>query len=375
MARRVQKPMMRSIPAAFTLSLVGLACSARYEVGQMDDPIAMGGSPNGGSAAGGAAPSTAGTGSAGPGVGVFSPQCIRIDPAPQPSGELATPQVVWERITTFVWGGTHQPPQALPGQTSYEWAGEIVDQAFAQALDEENGVPGATYFIKRWAGIGDAEDPLEGDYDSQLARDTNVVLEVLLQSSWAPGHAGVFSETAWLEQHQGIPQRGRGVVEAVFARAIPPPPQGIQVDLDPGIPDREALEAQVGNNQPCAACHQIINPVGYALGHFDREGQYRELDHDQEIDTTGELMVDDGQISFDGIADFGAKAADTCEANRALVDGFLRVALTGSNQLYGQAEGVIEANRDGVLQQFVTGGRSYSALVKAYAQSALVLKP
>jgi hypothetical protein len=366
--------MMRSIAAVFALGVAGVACSAQYEIGRMD-LAATGGSSTGGSAAGGAAVGMAGSGSAGAGLGVFSPQCIRTGPAPQPTGELATPDVVWERISTFIWGGAHLPPQTLPEQTSYEWAGEVVDQAFAQALDEVNGVPGATYFVKRWAGIADAEEALEGDYDSQLARDTNVVLEVLLQSSWAPGHAGVFSETAWLERHRGIPQRGRGVVETVFARAIPPPPEGIDFDLDPGIPDREAMEASVGYNQPCVACHQIINPVGYALGHFDRAGQYRELDHDQAIDTTGELMVDEGQISFDGIADFGAKAADTCEANRALVDGFLRVALTGSNDLYGPAEGVVEANRDGVRQQFVTGGRSYSALVKAYAQSALVLKP
>lgn len=341
----------------------------------MDDPIAMGGSSNGGSPASGAAPSMAGTASAGPGVGVFSPQCIRTGPAPRPSGELATPEVVWERISIFIWGGTHQPPQVLPEHTSYEWAGEVVDQAFAQALDEENGVPGASYFIKRWAGLGDAEEALEGDYDSQLARDTNAVLEVLLQSSWAPGHAGVFSETAWLERHRGIPQRGRGVVEAVFARAIPPPPPGIDLELDPGMPERDAIELKLGSNPACMACHQMLNPAGYALGHFDRAGQYRELDHDQLIDTTGQIMADDGQIAFDGIADFGAKAADTCEANLALVDSFLRVALTGSNDLYGPAEGVIEAHRDGVRQQFVAGGRSYSALVKAYAQSALVLKP
>src|SRR5688500_8530581 len=115
--------MMRSLAAAWTLGLVGLACSARYEVGQMN-PEASGGSGASGAQTGGATAAIAGTvndvtdndvggtapiGGATP-TSVFSPQCVQTEPAPRPMGELATPDVVWERISLFVWGGEHVPP-------------------------------------------------------------------------------------------------------------------------------------------------------------------------------------------------------------------------------------------------------------------------
>lgn len=375
--------MMRSLAAAWTFGLVGLACSASYEVGQME-PMASGGFGASGSGAGGATVAVAGTGNNTAGTApiagatptnVFSPQCVQTEPAPRPVGELATPDVVWSRISPFVWGGEHLPPQTLPAATTYEWAGSVVDQAFAQALGDDNGVPGASYFIGRWLDL-DGVESFEGDYDSQLARDSNVLLEVLLQSSWAPGHAGVFSETEWLRRHDGIPQRGSRMLEAVFSRFMPAPPPGVDRSiLDSGMPDREAMELAIASPS-CAACHATMNPLGYALGHFDREGNYRELDHDQPIDTSGSIMVDGREMAFVGIADFGAQAADACEANRAIVDHLLRVAL---QDVIGYeidlAESLVEAHRGGVQQQFVANGRSYSALVKAYARSAIVLEP
>jgi hypothetical protein len=369
--------MMRLKAAVLALSLVGLACSASYEVGQMD-PAAIGGSSAGGSSnPGGAAPTSAGKGSgtaAAAAMGVFSPQCVSNGPAPRPTGELAMPDVVWSRVSKFIWGVEHLPPAALPLETSYGWAGEVVDQGFAAAVAELNGVPGASYFVKRWLKLNDVEEPLAGDYDSQLARGSNVLLEVLLQSSWAPGHAGVFSESAWVKRYRSIPQRGTEISVALLSRNIPPPPPGVNQDLESDLPDRAAIEQAMGS-PVCASCHSLINPLGYALGHFDREGEYRELDHDLPIDTSGTITLDGGQITFDDIADFGGQAADSCEANLAIVDQFFRVALTERGYDGELREMAIEAVRDGAQQQFVIGGRSYSALVKAYAQSAVVLEP
>jgi hypothetical protein len=365
--------MMRPTAAVCALGLAGLACSASYEVGQMD-PAA-----SGGSGAVGAGPAMAGndTGSAGAGKTVqVGPPCIMIDPTrPPPEGELATPDVVWRRISPFVWGGEHAPPQALPAKTTYPWAGDIVHQAFAQALAEVNGVPGASYFIRRWLDLDDTAT-FQGDYDSQLARSSPPVLQVLLQSSWAPGHAGVFSEKPWLQLHEGIPHRGSSMLEAVFSRFLPAAPPGVdQSILDSGMPDREAMEIAV-SSQACAACHAMINPLGYSLGHFDREGNYRTLDHDQPIDASGSIMVDGRELAFVDIADFGAQAANSCEAMRAIVDHLLRVALQDvMGYDAASAESLVEAHRHVVQEQFVLEGYSYTDLVRAYARSPIVLKP
>jgi hypothetical protein len=369
--------MRRRKSGILLMGLAALACSARYEVGQMD-PSAEGGASNGGGTASagtlaGGNASTAGSASA---LGVFGPQCIKTGSPAELTGEFAAPDVVWSRIEKMIWGDAHLPPEALPAQTSYGWAGDVVDQAFEQALAEMNSVPGGSFFVVQWLKLGDAEEPLKGDYDSQLARSTNVMLEVLLQSSWAPGHAGVFSEAAWLLRHQSIPARGAAILEAVFSRVVPAPPPSVDRNvIDVGLQDRAAIEATM-SSPACASCHSLMNPLGYALGHFDRAGNYRELDHDLPIDTTGTFMAD-GQdvIAFDGIADFGAKAADTCHANLSIADGFLRVALTELGYDETTREAAIEANRERVQQAFVAGGRSYPALVKAFAQSALVLRP
>jgi hypothetical protein len=367
--------MMSSKAALLTLSLVGLACSASYEVGQMD-PAAAGGSSAGGSDAGGAPPTSAGRGSGTAGTAAMAPssQCVNTGPAPQPTGELAAPDVVWARVSKLIWGAEHQPPGPLPSLTSYTWAGEVVDQALNAALTQLNAVPGATYFIRRWLELNDVETPLAGDYDSQLASADNVLLEVLLRSSWAPGHTGVFSESTWVKQYRGIPHRGAAISAALFGRILPPPPAGINRELESDMTDRQAIEQAMGSGA-CAGCHSIINPLGYALGHFDRDGNYRELDHNLPIDTSGTIKLDNRDISFDDIADLGAQAADSCEVNSAIVDQFFRVALRERGYTDEATESAVQAQRDGAFQQFMTGGRSYWALVKAYAQSAVVLKP
>lgn len=341
------------------------------------DPAAAGGLSAGGSAAGGAPPASAGKGSGTAGtaaMAAYSSQCVNTGPAPQPTGELATPDVVWSRVSKLVWGVEHQPPRALPSLASYTWAGEVVDQALSAALVEVNGVPGASYFIRRWLELNDLEAPLAGDYESQLASDDTALLEVLLQSSWSPGHTGVFSESAWVKRYRSIPQRGAAIATALLGRSIPPPPPDVNRELESDLQDRAAME-QAMASAVCASCHSMINPLGYALGHFDRDGNYRELDHDLPIDTSGTIKLDNGEISFDDIADFGAQAAESCEANRAIVDQFFRVALMERGYTGEARESVIQAQRDGAYQQFMTGGRSYGALVKAYAQSAAVLKP
>jgi hypothetical protein len=39
----------------------------------------------------------------------------------------------------------------------------------------------------------------------------------------------------------------------------------------------------------CAACHDIIDPIGFALENFDMTGRWRETDAGRPIDPTGEL--------------------------------------------------------------------------------------
>ena len=363
--------MMHWKNGALVLSLAALACSGRYEVGAMD---AAGGTAAGSPGVGGSSPVEGG--SQNNPTGGNSNGCTAAGAPAVLTGTFVAPNLAWSRVSNMIWGSQHEPPQALPETATYEWAGDVVDQAFAEAVADVNGVPGGTFFIEQWLKLDDSTIPLEGDYEAQLARSSNLVLEVLLRTTWAPDRVGVFSEKAWLARHESIPSRGADISGAVFSRMIPAPPQGVNRNiLDPELPDRTAMEAAVSSQVVCTACHNIMNPLGYALGHFDRAGDFRELDHDLPIDTTGSTMLSgDVTLEFDGIADLGEKASNTCDANLAIVDSFMRVALSSLGYDETFREGAIEANRERVARAYFAGGRSYAALVKAFAQSDLVLR-
>jgi hypothetical protein len=88
--------------------------------------------------------------------------------------------------------------------------------------------------------------------------------------------------------------RGKWVVENLIGAHVPTPPPGVETNLDPPpgqqgkMTLRQRLEAH--RVQPdCAACHRIMDPIGFALENFDRTGSWRTLDDGLPVDTRGEL--------------------------------------------------------------------------------------
>jgi hypothetical protein len=60
---------------------------------------------------------------------------------------------------------------------------------------------------------------------------------------------------------------------------------------------RERLAAHRAN-PACASCHDLIDPVGFALENFDAVGRWREIEAGEPIDASGTLP--DGSV-IDGI--------------------------------------------------------------------------
>jgi hypothetical protein len=385
--------MMRCKKGLLLVSLAALACSGRYEVGEMDPAgggsDSAGGSTNTagqGSPGAGAPPSSGGSGSAGSGsagsgsvgsgnasAGGAAPSNCFTAVAPAPlAAPFIDPLALESRVYVFIFGQSPRSTPELPSVTSYEWAGEYVDEAFAMAIAETGGVPGGDYFVKQWLGI-DATEVLEGDYGSTLVADDTSLLAALLQTDLGQGRTGAFSEKVWLGLKPSIPLRGLDMARNVFGLSIPAPPPNIDRAVDPTLQDRAALEGKI-NEPVCVSCHRMFTPLGYALGNFDAAGDYRSLDHDLPIDTSGSYPLMSGAtLDFDGIADFGAKATSTCDANLGVVDRFLHVALTARGYGDESRYQVVDQQRERVQRAFIAGGSTYQALVRAYAQSPLVL--
>jgi hypothetical protein len=192
---------------------------------------------------------------------------------------------------------------------------------------------------------------------------------------------GIFSDQEWLAAYPAISTRGFLMLQALFGQFVPPEPNGLDTDIPtaPGFTRREQMAAHV-SDPSCANCHVMIDPLGVSLEHFDAAGQYREEDAGRPVDASGtyELRASDRRIAFDDIAELGKELEDSCDANLGLASEFIRLALARTDPAYAASEPVtaaFEADRARVQQAFIRGGRSYRALVRAYAQSAAVLRP
>jgi len=102
--------------------------------------------------------------------------------------------------------------------------------------------------------------------------------------------------------------RGNWILENILGSPAPPPPQDVpSLDESAVISDeltvRDRLK-QHRENPSCASCHNLMDPVGFALEHFDAVGQWRELEAGRPVDAAGGLP--DGS-SFTGVA--GLEAA------------------------------------------------------------------
>lgn len=117
--------------------------------------------------------------------------------------------------------------------------------------------------------------------------------------------------------------RGKYLRERVLCQAVAPPPDDIDINLDPeeaeGKTLRERLE-QHRKDPACAACHSFIDPPGYLFEHFDSVGAYRTLDAGYPIDASGDL---DGSPLSDA-RDLAAMLATDPRVGRCIVTQLYR---------------------------------------------------
>ena len=98
--------------------------------------------------------------------------------------------------------------------------------------------------------------------------------------------------------------RGKFVDNMLLCRVIPPPPPGVAplpAVAPPGSTVRQILTTH--RAQPmCSSCHNIMDPLGFAMENFDSSGAYRTTDNGQPIDASGTL----DSLAFNNLAELGA---------------------------------------------------------------------
>jgi hypothetical protein len=140
-------------------------------------------------------------------------------------------------------------------------------------------------------------------------------------------HAGVLTVTSYANRTSPV-LRGKWILENVLNAPPPPPPADVpnlkEHPADKPVSMRAQLE-QHRANPNCAGCHARMDPLGFALEHFDAIGAWREKDGDLPIDPSGALP--DGR-SFAGINELVATLkAEPAAFTECLAEKMLTYAL------------------------------------------------
>jgi len=120
--------------------------------------------------------------------------------------------------------------------------------------------------------------------------------------------------------------RGRWVLDALMCAPPPPPPDTVK------LPSEDVIAATSGRaflenhrkDPVCAACHNSMDPIGLALENYDAIGAWRDTDHGQPIDASGNLP--DG-TKFNGRAELETTLAKDPRLRACLSKGLLTYSL------------------------------------------------
>lgn len=181
------------------------------------------------------------------------------------------------------------------------------------------------------------------------------------------GRAGILGQAAVIAGHSGVDhtsptRRGVFIRSSLLCDPPDPPPDGV-VNVPPleeegNLTTRQRLE-RFTSSEPCASCHALIDPIGFALEHFDAIGQYRATENGLPIDATGTL---DG-VAFDGAAELGAALRQSPRALACLMSSFYRDANARADAKSDSAQ--IEA----LGQTLASGGYVWRDLVAEFVAS------
>ncbi len=104
------------------------------------------------------------------------------------------------------------------------------------------------------------------------------------------GMSGVLLLTSYPDRTSPV-LRGGWILETLLGIKVPSPPPDIPVLKRNSKTKRSVREqlAEHRKNPACAACHNLMDPLGFALENYDVIGRWREKDHDQQIDASAVL--------------------------------------------------------------------------------------
>ncbi|UJR78171.1 DUF1592 domain-containing protein [Sandaracinus amylolyticus] len=130
------------------------------------------------------------------------------------------------------------------------------------------------------------------------------------------GHASVLTRHALAATSSPV-ARGHLVRERFLCEDLPAPPPGVPTDSvrTPGTTTTRQRYLEHSANETCAACHRLMDPIGFSLEHYDAFGRYRADENGMPIDVTGVVHgAPGGDVPLDGAESLIDWLADSAQA-------------------------------------------------------------
>jgi hypothetical protein len=143
---------------------------------------------------------------------------------------------------------------------------------------------------------------------------------ILTHGSFLAGHAKA--------AESGPVQRGKAIADRILCKDLPPPPDDVPPPKPPldGVTTRQRFEDH--SSSPCAAaCHSVLDPLGFAFENYDAVGQWRTMDSGKPVNAAAAVMIDGKMRSYANAIELGTILATSKEAADCMAKQWLRYTL------------------------------------------------
>jgi len=185
----------------------------------------------------------------------------------------------------------------------------------------------------------------------------------------ADQRAGILTQAAWLTSHAVASnshpvKRGVAILQRVACIDIAPPANTVIPDLPPPVDGQSNRErfAMHGMN-PCASCHAIIDPIGFAFEGYDAVGKFRTTEGGKPVNAAGSFVLGASKVDFNNGVEMVKKLVQTDEARNCMANQWARFLL-------GRREGAGEKGSLAAVQSaFKSSGYDVKELIVTLTKS------
>ncbi|HXU83653.1 MAG TPA: DUF1592 domain-containing protein [Polyangia bacterium] len=161
--------------------------------------------------------------------------------------------------------------------------------------------------------------------------------------------AGVLTQASFLAMHANAAdtnpvRRGAVVLRRLLCNDVQPP---VNMDVGqpkppaPGLTTRERFAEHAEN--PCATCHRLTDPIGFAFENYDAIGAWRTTEQGKAIDASGTLALSGSDLKFKNAVELARGLAGAKDVRECLATQWLRY-FTRRNESAGDTASLEAAN-------------------------------